>query len=345
MSAADADVLENLARMARLGVPLHAVTAKAAIHGISEADLMELIDADRVKSLAELAQSVAAPAEQQLIEEADFTRTADFGEVHDVNLDLIDAAGDICAIVVQKPVKVPVNAEENSLWASAWASSAVASMVVSHWLQRNPEQSCLELGAGIGFTALAAVTASSRCSIDATDVSLSALHFIRRNAERLGLQAQVRACRLDFLRPIVKSQRHKYSFVVGADIMYVESMLKPMLLVAEQLLSPEGVLLLVDAGRPCNVRMLDIAEAKGWNCTRTRHELLGTSFCRMKLCDVYVLTRRVAGGGAASDAAQGLSDSVQAAVAALRERYPETGVEDTSDIAYVWTPPSDTTTE
>lgn len=109
-------------------------------------------------------------------------------------------------------------------WTELWP----ASLVLSDWLKKNAaqiaDQPCLDLGCGLGLTAL--VAASCRARVIGMDYEETALRYARKNAVENGLDS-VRWVTMDWRKPALRPGG--LSFVWGGDIMYERRFVAPVL--------------------------------------------------------------------------------------------------------------------
>ncbi len=109
-------------------------------------------------------------------------------------------------------------------WTELWP----ASLVLSDWLKNNAgqivDQPCLDLGCGLGLTAL--VAASCRARVIGMDYEEIALHYAKKNAVENNLDS-VCWVTMDWRKPALR--RESLSFVWGGDIMYERRFVGPVL--------------------------------------------------------------------------------------------------------------------
>jgi methyltransferase-like protein 23 len=116
----------------------------------------------------------------------------------------------------------------------------------------------LELGAGTGLPGIVAATLGAR--VVQTDRNAAALVVCRRNAERNGVVLEQRAADWTEWR-----ETDSYDFIVGADILYAESVHPQLRQIFDANLAPGGRLLLSDPFRPPSFELLEAMAADGWN--------------------------------------------------------------------------------
>jgi predicted nicotinamide N-methyase len=118
--------------------------------------------------------------------------------------------------------------------------------------------SLLELGAGTGLPGIVAATLGAR--VVQTDKNAAALVVCRRNAERNRVVLDQRDA--DWT---AWQDAGKYDLIVGADILYGESVHRDLRHIFETNLAPGGRLLLSDPFRTASFALLEAMAGDGWN--------------------------------------------------------------------------------
>jgi predicted nicotinamide N-methyase len=116
----------------------------------------------------------------------------------------------------------------------------------------------LELGAGTGLPGIVAATLGAH--VVQTDRNAGALVVSRRNAERNGVVLEQRAADWTDWR-----EADAYDFIIGADILYAESVHPQLRRIFDANLAPGGRVLLADPFRPVSFELLELMAANGWN--------------------------------------------------------------------------------
>ncbi len=121
-------------------------------------------------------------------------------------------------------------------WTELWPSS----LVLAEWLYTRKAlvqgQVCLDLGCGIGFTALVGQWLGAQ--VMGMDYEPEALHYAQLNATRNHIPQPVWVV-MDWRQPAVL--RHSLYFVWGGDIMYEQRFAKPVLNFLDYCLADNGV--------------------------------------------------------------------------------------------------------
>lgn len=139
-----------------------------------------------------------------------------------------------------------------ALWPSAIA--------LAHEIAARPLQGVrmLELGAGTGLPGIVAAALGAR--VVQTDRNAAALVVCRMNADGNGVVLEQRAG--DWT---AWSETDRYDFIVGADILYADSVHPQLRHIFDSNLAPGGRLLLSDPFRSESIQLLEAMEADGWS--------------------------------------------------------------------------------
>jgi predicted nicotinamide N-methyase len=166
-----------------------------------------------------------------------------------------------------------VNDPEQNLpyWAEIWPSG----LALADLIEREPGivagRTTLELGCGLGLTAIAALRAGA--SLTATDYSGTALDLCLQNCEAnagkrptcLVLNWRDRTA----ARQVAAAGR--FLVVVAADVLYERRDIEPLLALIPAVLASGGVFWLAEPGRPVAAEFLVRAEALGWQRRSLSH--------------------------------------------------------------------------
>lgn len=140
-------------------------------------------------------------------------------------------------------------------WAMLWPGA----ILLAEFIATRPPQAgrALDLGCGLGLTAIAAAAAGWK--VVASDYDSAALAFVRASAalNRVHL-ADVR--HLDWRRP---PPGDRFDWLFGADLLYEKRLLEEIPLAVRTLLRPEGCAWLADPGRSVAAAFPECARAAG----------------------------------------------------------------------------------
>jgi predicted nicotinamide N-methyase len=163
---------------------------------------------------------------------------------------------------------VPENQDERlPYWVELWP----ASIALADWLFLNRERiagkKCLDLGCGLGLTAL--VAASLQAEVVAVDYEEEALRYARRNARlnarRSGEREPLWAV-MDWRAPAVRSG--SLDFIWGGDIMYERRFIAPVLAFLEHALAAGGLVWIAEPDRNVYAHFRDALFKRGWKSVK-----------------------------------------------------------------------------
>jgi predicted nicotinamide N-methyase len=146
------------------------------------------------------------------------------------------------------------------LWPSGIALAA--SIARAPDLVRNAR--CLELGCGLGVTAVAALRAGA--DLLATDYAPQALALCRHNC-LVNAGRAPRTLQMNWRRPTRRLRTlagQGFPVVLAADVLYERRDVEPLLDLVDWLVAPGGLLWLAEPGRPPAAAFLEAATERGW---------------------------------------------------------------------------------
>ena len=148
-------------------------------------------------------------------------------------------------------------------WTELWPSS----LVLSAWLADRADElrgkTCLDLGCGIGLTALVAASFGAR--VVAVDYETEALHYARINADLNGVESPLWLA-MDWRRPALAAGCA--DFVWGGDIMYERRFVAPVLQCMARVLKKSGRVWVAEPGRTVYEAFLSALPGFGWQGRR-----------------------------------------------------------------------------
>lgn len=150
-------------------------------------------------------------------------------------------------------------------WAELWPSGiALAEAIYGDpALVRN--QPVLELGCGLGVTAIAAL--ASGAEILATDYASEALTLCHLNCLH-NAGKEPATLRVNWRQPNARFDtltRSRFPVVLAADVLYERRDIEPLLALVERLVAPGGMLWLAHPRRPPAQAFLEAASERGWD--------------------------------------------------------------------------------
>lgn len=148
-------------------------------------------------------------------------------------------------------------------WVELWP----ASLALSAWLEQNKAllqgRCCLDLGCGLGLTALVAQSFGARTI--GIDYELAALKYAAKNALYNKVDSPLWAA-MDWRFPAVR--KHGADFIWGGDIMYERRFVLPVLDFMEYALKPDGRMWIAEPNRNVYGMFRHSLESRGWASRR-----------------------------------------------------------------------------
>lgn len=143
---------------------------------------------------------------------------------------------------------------EFPFWIRLWEAAIMLSYVLAS-LPEKQDRTLLELGAGLGAPGLAAAAAGFDVTL--SDYEDIILDFQRVSAAASGLSG-IKSILLDWLHP---PDLQPFDVMAGAEILFREEFLAPILALVKTYLKPDGALYLAhDARRKCLPQFLEMAK-------------------------------------------------------------------------------------
>jgi protein N-lysine methyltransferase METTL21A len=129
------------------------------------------------------------------------------------------------------------NVSEFPFWVKLWEASLVLADLMAA-MPPKPEQTLLELGAGLGAPGLVAAASGYRVTL--SDFEPLILDFQRVSAAASGLK-EVSFELIDWQKP---PELPRFDIIIGAEILFREEFFAPLLKVFDKLLAPDGTIYL-----------------------------------------------------------------------------------------------------
>ena len=188
-----------------------------------------------------------------------------------LRVDRVDLPGTTESLMISRPVDydrliddAAADPEQNlPYWAELWPSGVALAAKIARKPAIVQGRRVLELGCGLGVTAIAALRAGADLLV--TDYSPEALALCSLNAlEQAG--AQPRTLRVNWRDPgpRLHDSGDGFPVVLAADVLYERRDVDPLLALVEQVVAPDGELWLAEPGRPPAARFLESIGARGW---------------------------------------------------------------------------------
>jgi predicted nicotinamide N-methyase len=189
-----------------------------------------------------------------------------------LRVDRVELPGTAEAILISRPVDfdglidaAAADPEQNlPYWAELWPSGVALAANIA----RDPGivrgMPVLELGCGLGVTAIAALRAGADLLV--TDYAPEALALCSLNSlDQAG--AQPETLRVNWRDPgpaLYAAAGDRFPVVLAADVLYEGRDVEPLLALVERVVAPGGELWLAEPGRPPAARFLASLGAYGW---------------------------------------------------------------------------------
>jgi predicted nicotinamide N-methyase len=153
-------------------------------------------------------------------------------------------------------------------WCELWPSGIALAAFVARERASLRGKQVLELGCGLGVTAIAALRAGAEltvsdyaaealalCALNAIDVTGREPHTVRFNWRSPA-------------RDLLTESRERFTVVLAADVLYEERDVRPLLDLVQDLVTPGGELWLAEPGRPPAAMFLGALAERGWTDVR-----------------------------------------------------------------------------
>lgn len=168
--------------------------------------------------------------------------------------------------------RVTDDSEQNlPYWAEVWPSGIALADAIASAPHVVRAQRVLELGAGLGVTAIAALTAGAELTI--TDYSPDALRLCQLNAVRQ-TGREPHSVQMNWRQPdanLLERVGTGYPIVLAADALYEQRDVEPLLILIERLIAPGGMLWLAEPGRAVARAFRAVLEKASWSCQTSRY--------------------------------------------------------------------------
>jgi predicted nicotinamide N-methyase len=189
-----------------------------------------------------------------------------------LRVDRVDLPGTTESLRISRPVDydrliddAAADPEQNlPYWAELWPSGVALAAKITRQPEIVQGRRVLELGCGLGVTAIAALRAGADLLV--TDYSSEALALCSLNAlDQAGTQPKT--LRVNWRDPglsLHAAARDWFPVVLAADILYESRDVDPLLTLVQRVVAPGGELWLAEPGRPPAARFVESIGARGW---------------------------------------------------------------------------------
>ena len=196
----------------------------------------------------------------------------ELADVGPLRVDRVDLPGVSASYLIARPVDcdrlldaAQSDPEQNlPYWAELWPSGIALAAAIARDPGSLSGQRVLELGCGLGVTAIAALRAGAELLV--TDYAAEALAICSLNA--LAAAGRVPSClRLNWREAgvaLLDAGGAGFPIVLAADVLYEARDVAPLLALVERVVAPGGSLWLAEPGRGPAARFLAAIAGRGW---------------------------------------------------------------------------------
>ena len=178
----------------------------------------------------------------------------------------VDLPGTDRALQILRPYPVVRDPDK---YLPHWAEIWPAGVVLAGFIAREPEvfagRRVLEIGPGVGVTAVAAMQAGADLVV--ADYAPGSLALTALNArEQTGNEPH--SVRVNWRHPgsrLVEAAGDGFAIVLGADMLYQKEDAKPLVALLEQILAPDGEVWVAEPGREAAERLVRMLRKRGWS--------------------------------------------------------------------------------
>lgn len=194
-------------------------------------------------------------------------------DVGPLRQDRVDLPGTEESLVISRPVDfdrlidaAAADPEQNlPYWAEVWPSGVALAAKITRYPKMVRTKRVLEIGCGLGVTAIAALGAGADLIV--TDYAVEALALCSLNAlDQSGKTPTT--LRVNWRDPdpgLLAAAGEGFPVVLAADVLYESRDVEPLLVLCERLVTPGGELWLAEPGRRPAALFLDSIHRRGWS--------------------------------------------------------------------------------
>jgi predicted nicotinamide N-methyase len=191
--------------------------------------------------------------------------------IEPLRVDRVDLPGTTESMMISRPVDydrliddAAADPEQNlPYWAELWPSGVALAAKIAREPKIVRSRRVLELGCGLGVTAISALRAGADLLV--TDYSPEALALCGLNTlDQAGEQPKKLRVNWRDPGPTLFATGDAFPVVLAADILYERRDIAPLLALVERVVAPGGELWLAEPGRPPAARFLESILTSGW---------------------------------------------------------------------------------
>ncbi|MGE4291877.1 MAG: methyltransferase [Desulfovibrio sp.] len=189
-------------------------------------------------------------------------------KVHAAGRDwLLERTGDMESLWDEMDQEAFGEDERLPYWAEIWPASVLLCERLCRERTRIAGRPCLDLGCGLGLTALVGSWLGAR--VVAVDYEDRALRFAKGNAELNGVPQPLWAV-MDWRFPGLAASA--FEFIWGGDILYEKRFFEPLEALFARSLAPGGEIWLGEPERTVSRPVWERLEERGWRCDMVLRE-------------------------------------------------------------------------
>ncbi len=184
-----------------------------------------------------------------------------------LRVDRVDLPGTNVTLRITRPYPVIPGRHHAPYWSYIWPSGVVLAGVIARDPGALYGRRVLELGPGVGVTAVAALQAGADLVV--ADAVPESLAFCAFNAlEQVGIEPKT--VRVDWRAPsseLFAVAAEGFSLILAADVLYDVEDVEPLLALLDRIVAPGGELWLAEPGRPASKQLVTAIRERGWRGT------------------------------------------------------------------------------
>ena len=211
--------------------------------------------------------------------------TLDFQDIR-VNLTVVDNIDDLFDALIEKGETHPDYIDQRiPYWAELWASAVAMSeyLVENQQLTTSPVK-VTEIGCGLGLPSIIAGKLGAEVCL--TDYDMDSLDFAKQNWTKNLPHKNARFQQLDWRNP---DPSVAADLLLASDVAYEKRAFEPLLKTFQQLLKPNGTILLTEPNREMFKPFISSLDTEGYAFKQTQRNI--TLKNHVFLINIYEITR------------------------------------------------------